>query len=90
VDAPYCQLWADANRLQADANRLTRTWSGTASRPKLHPVFAALKQYRLALRVYLVEFGLTPLARNRVTTQPSATTTPSMDPKKARYLNGLA
>ena len=85
VDAPllwnYCQLWADGCRLQADADALARTWyektcvdgAGVEhANPKLHPVFAALKQYRLALRVYLVEFGLTPLARNRVTAHPAA------------------
>jgi P27 family predicted phage terminase small subunit len=93
VDAPllwnYCQLWADGCPLQADANQLTQTWYSAGSEPKLHPVFAALKQYRLALRVYLVEFGLTPLARNRVTAHPAATRTPAMDPKKAKYFEGL-
>jgi P27 family predicted phage terminase small subunit len=101
VDGPllwnYVHLWADSCRLQADANALTRTWFEKTSvdgagvehaEPKLHPVFAALKQYRLALRVYLVEFGLTPLARNRVTPQTAAAM-PSIDPKKQRYLDAL-
>ena len=101
IDGPllwnYCQLWADCCRLQADADALTRTWFEKTSvdgagvehvEPKLHPVFAALKQYRLALRVYLVEFGLTPLARNRVTSQ-AAPATPSVNSKKQRYLDAL-
>ena len=101
VDGPllwnFCQLWADACRLQADADALSRTWYEKTSvdgagvehvEPKLHPVFAALKQYRLALRVYLVELGLTPLARNRVTPQIAATTAP-IDRKKQRYLDAL-
>jgi hypothetical protein len=56
--------------------------------PRLHPVFAQLKQYRLALRVLLTEFGLTPLSRGRVKVSPAAAAT--MDAKKARYLDGLA
>jgi P27 family predicted phage terminase small subunit len=92
VDGPllwnYCQLWADACRLQADANQLAQTCYTAGTEPKLHPVFAALKQYRLALRVYLVEFGLTPLARNRVTAH-TAQATSAIDPKKQRYLDAL-
>jgi hypothetical protein len=38
--------------------------------------------------VYLVEFGLTTLARNRVTPQ-TAVTAPTIDPKKQRYLDAL-
>lgn len=100
VDGPllwsYCRLWADACRLQADADALARTWYEKTSidgagvehvEPKLHPVFGALKQYRLALRVFLVELGQTPLARNRIT--PQTANTPTMDPKKAKYLDGL-
>jgi P27 family predicted phage terminase small subunit len=92
----YCQLWADCGRLQADADALGRTWYDKVSvdgagvehrEPRVHPVFGALKQYRLAVRVMLVEFGLTPLSRNRV--KASSEPVPTMDPKKARYLSGL-
>jgi P27 family predicted phage terminase small subunit len=92
----YCRLWADCERLQADADALPQTWFEKTSvdgagvehvEPKLHPVFAQLKQYRLALRVLLVEFGLTPLSRNRV--QASTDRAPTVDRKKARYLNAL-
>lgn len=92
----YVQLWADCRRLEADATALSSVWFEKTSvdgagiehrEPKMHPVFSALKGYRLALRVLLVEFGLTPLSRNRVkaSAAPAAT-----DPKKARYLDGLA
>lgn len=93
----YCHLWADCCRLQADAAAFQHTWWVKTStdgagvehkEPKLHPVFAALKAYRLALRVYLVEFGLTPISRNRVLAQAGAET-PTMDPKKAKYFRGL-
>lgn len=93
----YCRLAADAGRLQADAEILPRTWFEKVSvdgagaehiEPKLHPVFAQLRQYRLALRVLLVELGLTPLARNRVKASTPAAAT--VDPKKARFLNALA
>jgi P27 family predicted phage terminase small subunit len=93
----WCQLWATCCRLQADADALTSTWYEKVSvdgagvehqEPRLHPVFGALKQYRLALRVMLVEFGLTPLSRNRVKASGAAAA-PTVDPKKARYLNGL-
>lgn len=93
----YCQVWSDCCRLQVDANALPQTWyektsvdgAGVEHRePRLHPVFAQLKSYRLALRVLLCEFGLTPLSRNRVktSTESQATT----DPAKARYLGGRA
>lgn len=101
VDGPllwnYCHVWADACRLQASADALTSTWyekvtvdgAGAEHRePRVHPVFAQLKQYRLALRVLLVEFGLTPLSRNRV--KALGETVPAVDPRKARYLSGLA
>jgi P27 family predicted phage terminase small subunit len=93
----YVQLWAACCRLQADADALERTWyekvsvdgAGVEHRePRVHPVFAQLKQYRLALRVLLVEFGLTPLSRNRV--KVSADAPPTVDPKKERYLSALA
>ncbi len=92
----YVQLWADCRRLEADATALSQTWFEKTSvdgagiehrEPKMHPVFSALKGYRLALRVLLVEFGCTPLSRNRV--KASGETPATMDPKKARYLDGL-
>lgn len=93
----YCQLWADACRLQADADRLKKTWYAkvtvdtkgkTHREPRVHPVFAQLKSYRLALRVMLSEFGCTPLSRNRVKASPAGAA--AIDPKKAKFLNGLA
>ncbi len=93
----YCRVWADCCRLQADADALASTWyekvtvdgAGIEHRePRVHPVFAQLKAYRLALRVLLVEFGMTPLSRNRV--KASGAAAPAMDPKKGRYLSGLA
>lgn len=93
----YCRMAADAGRLQADANALPRTWFDKTSvdgagvehvEPKLHPVFAQLKGYRMALRMYLTELGLTPASRTRV--KPSSAGASTMDPKKARYLDGIA
>jgi P27 family predicted phage terminase small subunit len=88
----YCRLWADCCRLQADADAFARTWYIKTSvdgagvehqEPKLVPVFAQLRQYRLALRVLLIELGCTPLARGRVLkpeTQPQS--------KLDRFLEG--
>jgi phage terminase small subunit len=93
----YCRMAADAGRLQADADALPRTWFDKTSvdgagvehvEPKLHPVFAQLRSYRMGLRMYLTEFGLTPASRTRV--KPTGESTPRMDPKKAKYLSGLA
>lgn len=93
----YCRLAADAARLQADADALPQTWFHKTSvdgagvehvEPKLHPVFSQLKGYRMALRMYLTEFGLTAASRTRV--KPSGEAIATVDPKKARYLNGFA
>jgi P27 family predicted phage terminase small subunit len=92
----YCRLAADASRLQADADGLSRTWFEKTSvdgagvehvEPKLHPVFAQLKGYRMALRMYLTEFGLTSASRTRV--KPTGATAGTVDARKARYLDGL-
>lgn len=48
-----------------------------------------LRQGSMALRQWLVELGMTPSARTRVKA-PGAAKAPSVDPKKARYLSGLA
>jgi P27 family predicted phage terminase small subunit len=89
----YCRLWADACRLQADADALPATWyekvsvdgAGVEHRePKLHPVFAQLRQYRLALRVLLIELGCTPLARGRVLKSAK----PSQPTKLEQFLQG--
>ncbi len=91
----YVLLAADAARLQADANALSSTWyqrtsvdgAGTEHvEPKLHPVFAQLRSYRMALRLYLAEFGLTGASRTRVSAPAGR---PSVDPKKARFLDAL-
>jgi P27 family predicted phage terminase small subunit len=93
----YARLAGDASRLQADADALDSTWFAKVSvdgagvehtEPKLHPVFAQLRQYRLALRVLLVELGLTPVARNRV--KPAAPAAATVDRKKAKFLDALA
>jgi hypothetical protein len=41
-----------------------------------------LRQGHMAIRQYLVEFGMTPSARTRVKLPPAA---PAVDPNKARY-----
>ena len=93
----YCRLHAGAEQLQRDADRLTSTWFEKVSvdgagqehrEPKVHPVFAQLRQYRMALRVWLTEFGLTPAARSRVKLPTGDARTPQ-DAKKARYLDAL-
>lgn len=93
----YARLAGDASRLQADADALPQTWFEKVSvdgagvehvEPKLHPVFAQLRQYRLAIRVLLVECGCTPLARNRV--KPAAPAAATVDRKKAKFLDALA
>ncbi len=73
--ANYCQLHADAMRLQLALNALATPFFDKVSvdgagvehvEPKVHPGFAQLRAYRQALRMYLQEFGLTPVARSRV------------------------
>lgn len=66
----YCRLHADTERLQAAVDALPsmyylrHTLAGYDA--KIHPVVVQLRQYRMALRTYLVEFGLTPASRGRV------------------------
>jgi P27 family predicted phage terminase small subunit len=93
----YCQLHAAAEQLQRDADALTHTWfykttidgSGQEHQePKVHPLFAQLRQHRMALRVWLVEFGMTPSSRTRVKL-PAGDAKPAMNPSKARYLNAI-
>lgn len=66
----YCQLHASAEKLQAEEDTLASMFfvrqSLSGDEPKIHPVVAQLRQYRMALRMYLVEFGLTPASRGRV------------------------
>ena len=92
----YVELHADAARLQAAADALpsplfekvTTDGAGQEHRePKVHPVFGQLRALRMAQRQYLVELGLTPASRARVT-RPAATR-PPVDRKKAKYLDGL-
>ena len=74
VLARYCLLHARAVRLEHAlqtskpfGRRVTVDGSGVEYvEEKVHPGFAQLRQYDLALRAYLVEFGLTPAARARV------------------------
>ena len=71
----YCRLHADACRLQNALDSLDEPFFEKVSvdgagvehfEPKVHPGFAQLRSYRQALRMYLQEFGLTPVARSRV------------------------
>lgn len=71
----YCQLHADAARLQRAVDALDSPFYLKTSvdgagvehqEPRVHPGFAQLRSYRQALRQFLVEFGLTPAARSRV------------------------
>ena len=74
VLARYCKLHARAERLEAALaaeapffDKVTVDGSGQEHvERKVHPGFAQCRQYDLALRVYLVEFGLTPASRGRV------------------------
>ena len=64
----YCQLHARAERLERQIARLKSAfYLDHMGNPKVHPAFAQLRAYDQALRVYLVEFGMTPAARSRVT-----------------------
>jgi P27 family predicted phage terminase small subunit len=47
----------------------------------------ALRQGHMAIRQYLVEFGMTPSARTRVKLPPAA---PAVDPNRARYFGTSA
>ena len=71
----YCRLHADASRLQDALDALPEPFFEKVSvdgagvehiEPKVHPGFAQLRSYRQALRMFLQEFGLTPVARSRV------------------------
>lgn len=67
----YCQMHATTEQIQKAVNGLTclffiKVGFGGAEEPKTHPMVVQLRQYRLALRVFLVEFGLTPASRGRV------------------------
>ena len=95
----YCELHAEAARLQAAADALpsplfekvTVDGSGQEHRePKVHPVFSQLRALRMAQRQYLVELGLTPAARNRVVTRPAPAAGTPLDVKKRKYLDALA
>jgi len=69
VLARYCRLHARADRLErALAQRKTAFYIDHLGNEKVHPGFGQLRAYDQALRGYLVEFGMTPAARSRVTT----------------------
>lgn len=96
----YVELHADAARLQTAADALpsplfekvTVDGSGQEHRePKVHPVFGQLRALRMAQRQYLVELGLTPASRARVT-RPAFARPPiqTADKKKAKYFRALA
>lgn len=68
----YCQLHARADRLERQVAQLPSAFIlDHMGNEKVHPGFAQLRSYDLALRGYLVEFGMTPSARTRV--KPNAT-----------------
>lgn len=62
----YCRLHTRAVRLETVCEALDPLMVDG----KLHPVFAQLRAYDLALRAYLVELGMTPAARARVKVLP--------------------
>ncbi len=63
----YCRLHARAERLERYVGRLRSVfYVDHLGNPKVHPGVAQLRAYDQALRVYLVEFGMTPAARSRV------------------------
>lgn len=70
--ANYCKLHAMAEQLEAAVGQLDSlffdkfTVDGAGVEPKVHPGVTQLRQFRQALRAFLVEFGLTPAARGRV------------------------
>jgi len=75
----YCQLHARAERLEREIAQLpTAFYIDHLGNEKVHPGFAQLRAHDQALRAYLVEFGMTPAARSRVT--PSDLTKPPADP----------
>lgn len=75
VLARYCRLHARANRLErALARERSAFYIDNWGNPKVHPAFAQLRAYDQALRGYLVEFGMTPAARTRVTAVAEAPT----------------
>ena len=57
----YCKLWTIARKVDRAAER-SPVHDGT----KIRPVFDLARRYKLALRDYLVQFGLTPASRGRV------------------------
>jgi P27 family predicted phage terminase small subunit len=61
------------------------------SEPKVHPLVAQVRQARAAMRMHLVELGLTPVSRLRVQPTAKAPARPAGRPdKKRRYLDALA
>ena len=95
VLARYCKLHARAERLEAALadeppffDKVSVDGAGQEHvERKVHPGFAQCRQYDLALRVYLVEFGLTPASRGRVTLPRDGPPTKS---KLERFLDGKA
>jgi P27 family predicted phage terminase small subunit len=69
----YCRLHARAERLERHVARLRSPfYRNHLNNPTVHPGFAQLRAYDQALRGYLVEFGMTPAARSRVTVPDTA------------------
>jgi phage terminase small subunit len=96
------RLKADEHRLRRLSATLTKATKGltgvdlvsaVAEIVKLQAQIArlstAIRQGHMAMRQYLIELGLTPLARNRVKVSTAAPAG-SSDAKKQRYLDGLA
>ena len=72
----YCCLHGDAEEIKAELRALKRrkgraTGSDRLEVSKLMQRFLSqVRQYRQAIRMYLVEFGLSPSSRNRVDLSP--------------------
>lgn len=68
----YCRLHADAEMIQAKLDELESPFfdkfsmDGAGIEPKVHPGFARVESMRAKIRMFLVEFGLTPASRGRV------------------------
>jgi phage terminase small subunit len=75
-------LRADLKRTKNLGDRLTLTERMVTLQTLIVKATGALRQGHMAIRQYLVEFGMTPSARTRVKLPPAP---PAVDPNKARY-----
>lgn len=67
--AGYCELHSRLKQISAELAEVpTLSYTAASGDLKAHPLVSAERQGLQALRLYLVEFGLTPSARTRVKT----------------------